>query len=100
MSGNADTVTDSEDRILHWVWCIVEEAFTVVDFDEDDVQAPTERDPTSLGLAVIMIWSHFFKSNTQWPFINIIGKSLYEYYVLLTQGKEVSSRDTSSMASR
>ncbi|KAF4122315.1 Fungal specific transcription factor domain [Geosmithia morbida] len=39
--------------------------------------APTDLvHPTNLGLAVMDIWAHFFKSNTQRPFINIIGNSL------------------------
>lgn len=75
--------TDSEDRILHWVRCIVEEAYDVVDFDEDEADQQTNRDPASLSLAVLKIWAHFFKSNAQWPFINIIGKSLEQYRELL-----------------
>ncbi|KAK8081488.1 hypothetical protein PG996_000269 [Apiospora saccharicola] len=104
-SGTEVPLTDSEDRILHWVRCIVEEAYAVVDFsdgddddDDDDnncndcvhggrrggegggdgLDVPTE--PGSLSLAVLKIWAHFFKSNTQWPFINIIGKSLEKYH--------------------
>ncbi|KAG6362448.1 hypothetical protein INS49_010678 [Diaporthe citri] len=76
-------LSDSEDRILHWVRCIVEEAYDVVDFDEDEADQPTDRDPASLSLAVLKIWAHFFKSNAQWPFINIIGKSLEQYRELL-----------------
>lgn len=75
--------TDSEDRILHWVRCIVEEAYDVVDFDDDEADQQTDRDPATLSLAVLKIWAHFFKSNAQWPFINIIGKSLEEYRQLL-----------------
>lgn len=44
---------------------------------------PTDRDPASLSLAVLKIWAHFFKSNAQWPFINIIGQSLEQYRALL-----------------
>ncbi|KAL0932476.1 uncharacterized protein CTRU02_213429 [Colletotrichum truncatum] len=76
-------LSDSEDRILHWVRCIVEEAYDVVDFDDDEPEVIVDRDPASLSLAVLKIWAHFFKSNTQWPFINIIGKSLEKYRELL-----------------
>ncbi|KAK8124896.1 uncharacterized protein PG998_000655 [Apiospora kogelbergensis] len=99
--------SNSEDRILHWVRCIVEEAYAVVDFDGDDGNGcggggeegeredqgllddvgdvpPTE--PGRLSLAVLKIWAHFFKSNTQWPFINIIGKSLEKYREILQRG--------------
>ncbi|KAK8026635.1 C2H2 type zinc finger domain-containing protein [Apiospora marii] len=100
-------LTDSEDRILHWVRCIVEEAYAVVDFDSDDddddcndcihgggsgeeeLEVPTE--PGSLSLAVLKIWAHFFKSNTQWPFINIIGKSLEKYREILQRGAVVAT---------
>lgn len=75
--------TDSEDRILHWVRCIVEEAYDVVDFEDHEPGLSTDRDPASLSLAVLKIWAHFFKSNTQWLFINIIGKSLEKYRELL-----------------
>lgn len=78
--------TDSEDRILHWVRCIVEEAYDVVDFEEDEADLHTDRGPASLGLAVLKIWAHFFKSNAQWPFINIIGQSLEKYRELLIRG--------------
>ncbi|KAK6843756.1 C2H2 type zinc finger domain-containing protein [Apiospora arundinis] len=105
-SGVDAPLTDSEDRILHWVRCIVEEAYAVVDFDSDSdddddhgggcggrgdeegvehlLDVPTE--PGSLSLAVLKIWAHFFKSNTQWPFINIIGKSLEKYREILKRG--------------
>lgn len=72
---------DSEERILHWVRCIVEEAWAVVDFDEEETEF--RGDPTSLGLAVLKIWAHFFKRNTQWRFINIIGLSLEKYREIL-----------------
>lgn len=75
------TRVGSEDRILRWVRCIVEEAFAVVDFDDDDGEP--SLDPTGLSLAVLKIWAHFFKSNTQWPFINIIGASLEKYREML-----------------
>ncbi|KAK6087648.1 hypothetical protein SCUP234_01287 [Seiridium cupressi] len=73
----------SEDRILHWVRCVVEEAYAVVDFEEDTIP---QSDPHSLSLAVLQIWAHFFKSNTQWPFINMIGLSLEKYREMLIRG--------------
>ncbi|KAM0439277.1 hypothetical protein ACHAQK_006383 [Fusarium lateritium] len=80
-------LSDSEDRILHWVRCIVEEAYTVVDFDQGlDQEVPgllDFKDPGNLCLAVLKIWAHFFKSNTQWPFINIIGVGLERYREIL-----------------
>lgn len=71
----------SEDRMLHWVRCIVEEAFSVVDFEEEEVDV--QLDPRGLSLAVLKIWAHFFKSNTQWRFINVMGASLQRYRELL-----------------
>lgn len=87
-SVGAVPLTDSEDRIVHWVWCIVDEAYAVVDFEEqEEVDVVTvEREPAKLGLAVLMIWAHFFKSNAQWPFINIIGRSLQEYREMILRG--------------
>lgn len=67
--------------MLHWVRCIVEEAFSVVEFEED--QVPLALDPKGLSFAVLKIWAHFFKSNTQWRFINVIGASLQRYRELL-----------------
>ncbi|OBR14779.1 C2H2 type zinc finger domain protein [Colletotrichum higginsianum IMI 349063] len=80
-------LSDSEDRILHWVRCIVEEAYDVVDFEDDEPEVSADRDAASLSLAVLKIWAHFFKSNTQWPFINIIGKSLEKYRGLLMHSR-------------
>jgi hypothetical protein len=83
-------MTGGEERILHWVRCIVEEAFDVVDFDESETETETvteqQLDPQGLSLAVLKIWAHFFKSNTQWPFINIIGASLERYREMLIRG--------------
>lgn len=76
-------LTDSEDRILHWVKCIVEEAYAVVDFEEE---ATLQTDPSSLSLAVLKIWAHFFKGNTQWPFINLIGLGLEKFREMLIRG--------------
>jgi hypothetical protein len=57
-----------------------------VDFEPEEYGGCVQREPRSLGLAVLMIWAHFFKSNTQWPFINIMGQSLREYRELILQG--------------
>ena len=82
---------DSEDRILHWVRCIVEEAYNAVDFeqshDEEIANLIDFTDPRNLSLAVLKIWAHFFKSNTQWLFINIIGVGLEKYREILIQKK-------------
>ncbi|ORY69941.1 uncharacterized protein BCR38DRAFT_502903 [Pseudomassariella vexata] len=83
-SVNVVPLTDSEDRILHWVRCIVEEAYAVVDFEEDELDV--QSDPAGLSQKVLKIWAHFFKSNTQWPFINMIGLSLERYRDLLLRG--------------
>ncbi|KAL4964006.1 uncharacterized protein BDV14DRAFT_190522 [Aspergillus stella-maris] len=84
-------LSDSEGRILYWVRRIVEEAYSVIDFDgegEESFQSThliNVRDPADLSLAVLNIWAHFFKSNTQWPFINIIGLGLEMYRSILVR---------------
>ncbi|ROW09261.1 hypothetical protein VPNG_05873 [Cytospora leucostoma] len=81
-------LTDSEERILHWVRRIVQEAWAVVDFDEDDnadIIPAVEPSPKILSFAVLKIWAHFFKGNTQWRFINMIGESLEKYRRLLIE---------------
>jgi hypothetical protein len=60
----------------------------VVDLEEsepEDGSTGQQRslDPRGLSLTVLKIWAHFFKSNTQWPFINIIGASLERYRAML-----------------
>lgn len=70
---------------MHWVRCIVEEAYTVVDFEDEPESLLDFRQPANLSLAVLKIWAHFFKSNTQWPFINIIGVSLEAYRDMLAR---------------
>ncbi|KAF4420091.1 hypothetical protein F53441_14403 [Fusarium austroafricanum] len=88
-------LSDSEDRILHWVRCIVEEAYTVVDFDDQEPPSLLDfGDPGNLCFAVLKIWAHFFKSNTQWPFINIIGVGLEKYREILIH-KNVSASGVS-----
>jgi len=61
----------------------VEEAWAVVDFDEDFEEDQFQGDPAFLGLAVLKIWAHFFKANAQWRFINMIGLSLEKYREML-----------------
>ena len=58
----------------------------MVDFDEANESEKQQLDPQGLSLAVLKIWAHFFKSNTQWPFINIIGASLENYREMLLRG--------------
>ncbi|KAI5201915.1 hypothetical protein AUEXF2481DRAFT_48715 [Aureobasidium subglaciale EXF-2481] len=78
-------LNDSEERILYWVKCIVEEAYAVVDFDNDPPGVLDLRSPLHLASAVLRIWAHFFSSNSQWPFINIIGGGLDIYCRTMTQ---------------
>ncbi|KAE8153872.1 hypothetical protein BDV25DRAFT_126920 [Aspergillus avenaceus] len=88
MSGSL--LTESEDRIMSWVRRLVEEAYTVIDFDEDSlpVQHIVIRNPADLSLCVLKISAHFFKSNTQWPFINIIGSGLEMYCRTLVHDRQ------------
>ncbi|RWA03572.1 hypothetical protein EKO27_g11534 [Xylaria grammica] len=71
-NSSTEPLSGSEERILHWVRCIVEEAYATVDFDGDQSEFHGE-DLLHLSLSVLKIWGHFFRSNTQWPFINMIG---------------------------
>ena len=62
--------------------CIIKEAYTVIDFDEVEnsdsfLRLPIE--PFALGLAVLNIWSRFFRGNTQWQFVVNLGLSLERY---------------------
>lgn len=80
-------LTGSEQRILHWVRCIIKEAFAVIDFGDEvfdeDIDMP--ETPFSLGLAVLKIWSRFFRGNTQWQFVVNLGISLQKYMDALSQ---------------
>ncbi|KUM55531.1 hypothetical protein ACN42_g11729 [Penicillium freii] len=54
--------------------------------DTDDGEAPPDLEPVSLGLAVLKLWAGLFGTNTQWPFINVLGQSLEDaahYFVIL-----------------
>lgn len=73
--------------------CIVEEAYSVVDFNEESAESTqftNFHDPLNLSFAVLHLWAHFFKSNTQWPFINILGLSLEKYREMLIQDKRTA----------
>lgn len=79
-------MTGSEHRILHWVRCIIKEAYAVVDFEETEAIQPAVPDePCGLGIAVLKIWSRFFKGNTQWQFVVNLGSSLEIYMKTLTR---------------
>jgi hypothetical protein len=69
--------TENESRILRWTRCIIEEAYSSIDIDEGE--APPDLEPASLGMAVLKLWARLFTTNTQWPFINVLGQSLEQY---------------------
>jgi hypothetical protein len=83
---------DSEEKIIHWVRSIIDEAYAVTDFTDSSAGAADFHDPAQLGLGVLQIWAHFFSSNTQWPFINIIGMSLEKYRIMLANQGQSSLR--------
>ena len=72
---------ENETRILRWTRCIIQEAYSSI--DTDDGEAPPDLEPASLGLAVLKLWARLFGTNTQWPFINVLGQSLEEYITML-----------------
>ncbi|RMZ67614.1 regulatory amdA [Pyrenophora seminiperda CCB06] len=79
-----ETLSRSEHRILHWVRCIIKEAYAVIDFDEEpgtscDGALVVPSEPRALGLAVLNIWSRFFRGNTQWQFVVNLGLSMEKY---------------------
>ena len=81
------SLSRSEHRILHWVRCIIKEAYAVVDFEDiEDVEGEliVPDEPFALGLAVLRIWCRFFKGNTQWQFVVNLGLSLEIYTKTLT----------------
>ncbi|KAJ5992472.1 hypothetical protein N7451_008196 [Penicillium sp. IBT 35674x] len=75
-------LSENESRILRWTQCIVEEAFSSIDLD-DESDAPPNLEPASLGMAVLRLWARLFKRNAQWPFINILGQSLERYMTMI-----------------
>ncbi|KAE8349117.1 C2H2 type zinc finger domain protein [Aspergillus coremiiformis] len=80
-AGTDQNLSDNESRILNWTRCIVKEAYASMDLEECDI-VPS-LDPGGLGLAVIKLWSRLFRKNTQWPFINVLGESLENYWALI-----------------
>ncbi|QQK43458.1 Hydrogen peroxide stress regulator [Penicillium digitatum] len=76
-AGPDQSLSEHETRILRWTRRIIEEAYSSIDTDEGE--APPDLEPASLGLAVLKLWSRLFGTNTQWPFINVLGLSLEEY---------------------
>ncbi|KAJ5241280.1 uncharacterized protein N7469_002871 [Penicillium citrinum] len=81
-AGPDQSLSDNESRILRWTQCIVEEAYTSIDL-EDESEAPINLEPAALGTAVLKLWSRLFKRNTQWPFINCLGQSLEQYMIMI-----------------
>jgi len=79
-----DLLSRSEHRILHWVRCIIKEAYAVTDFDEDEGELVVPHEPFPLGVAVLNIWCRFFRGNTQWQFVVNLGLSLEKYMKTLT----------------
>lgn len=73
--------TENETRILRWTRCIIEEAYSSIDTEEGE--APADLEPASLGLAVLKLWARLFGTNTQWPFINVLGQSLEQYITMI-----------------
>lgn len=73
----------NEKRIIRWIRLIVDEAYDSMDTEEGDVPG---RKPSELAAAVLGIWSRFFKQNSQWKFINILGESLSRYAKLQNFG--------------
>jgi hypothetical protein len=69
----------AECRILHWVRCIIAEAYAVTDFDEAEEGMGVPHEPFALGVAVLNIWCRFFRGNTQWQFVVNLGLSLEKY---------------------
>lgn len=79
-----ESLSRSEHRILHWVRCIIKEAYAVTDFDEDEGDLVVPHEPFPLGIAVLNIWCRFFRGNTQWQFVVNLGLSLEKYMKTLT----------------
>ncbi|KAJ5165422.1 Transcription factor [Penicillium coprophilum] len=80
-AGPDQSLSENETRILRWTRCIIEEAYSSI--DTDDGEAPPDLEPASLGLAVLKLWARLFGTNTQWPFINVLGQSLEEYMTMI-----------------
>ncbi|KAJ5562904.1 hypothetical protein N7535_002649 [Penicillium sp. DV-2018c] len=80
-AGPDQSLSENESRILRWTRCIVEEAYMSIDIDESET--PPDLEPASLALAVLKLWARLFGTNTQWPFINVLGQSLEQYITML-----------------
>ncbi|CAG8285538.1 unnamed protein product [Penicillium salamii] len=80
-AGPDQSLSENESRILRWTRCIVEEAYSSIDTEEGE--APLDLEPASLGLAVLKLWARLFGTNTQWPFINVLGQSLEQYITMI-----------------
>ncbi|KAF1959599.1 C2H2 transcription factor-like protein [Byssothecium circinans] len=74
-----EDLTRSEHRILHWVRCIIKEAYAIVDFDENESELAVSIEPFELELSVSKIWCRFFRGNTQRQFVVNLGLSLEKY---------------------
>jgi hypothetical protein len=77
-------LTRSEHRILHWVRCIIKEAYSVTDFEDACENEETPYEPAALGRAVLGIWKRFFEGNTQWEFVRGLGRGLEGFDVSLS----------------
>lgn len=74
------TLLGSEHHNVHWVKSIVEETYTVVEFNEERELSVTRR-PFQLGLVVLHICCRVIQGNTtHWQFVNNLGISLGELY--------------------
>ena len=82
-----NTTTDAWGRIIHWVQCVVTEAYSVLDFEETEVPIPSK--PFGLGIAVLNIWARFFLANTQWNFVVAVGEGLQKYTQMLQDVRSV-----------
>ncbi|KAJ5585737.1 hypothetical protein N7450_005524 [Penicillium hetheringtonii] len=81
-------LSDSENRVLQPVKCIVEEAYSVVDFNEESAESTHHtnfHDPLNL-CGVASLGSLLQK----WPCINILGLSLEKYREMLIQDKQTA----------
>lgn len=74
-------LTDFESRILTWIRDILQEANDSMDV-EDEKRLPITN-PLDMSVAVLRLWARFFRGNSQWPFINIIGLALQRYSCLI-----------------
>ena len=77
-----EMLSRSERHILHWVRCIIKEAYAVIDFEdveESDHGLILPSEPYAVGLAVLKIWTRFFCGNTQWDFVVNLGLSLEKF---------------------